>query len=171
LQRERFWHAFQGARWLGVVTWGIAALNPRLMSIVLSGQGGAGCGMCLRERARPVIERWFLDVFPDSKESAVRLAPADFPSGRAGKEGIRRIDRKDARFYRRQMRTLTAIIYPGETSRWMVAYNPETGTTTQGKTVEQALANLKEATALYLAEVDLPERRGALLTTFEVENA
>lgn len=53
----------------------------------------------------------------------------------------------------------------------MVAYNPETGTTTQGKTVEQALANLKEATALYLEEVELPERRGALLTTFEVEDA
>ena len=70
-----------------------------------------------------------------------------------------------------RMRTLTAIIYPGETGRWMVAYNPETGTTTQGKTVEQALANLKEATALYLEEVDLPERRGAMLTTFEVNDA
>lgn len=69
------------------------------------------------------------------------------------------------------MRTLTAIIYPGETGRWLVAYNPETGTTTQGKNVEQALQNLKEATALYLEEVDLPERRGALLTTFEVDNA
>ena len=69
------------------------------------------------------------------------------------------------------MRTLTAIIYPGETGRWLVAYNPETGTTTQGKTVEQALQNLKEATALYLEEADLPDRRGALLTTFEVDNA
>jgi predicted RNase H-like HicB family nuclease len=69
------------------------------------------------------------------------------------------------------MRTLTAIIYPGETCRWLVAYNPETGTTSQGKTVEQALKNLKEATSLYLDEVDLPERGGAVLTTFEVENA
>jgi predicted RNase H-like HicB family nuclease len=69
------------------------------------------------------------------------------------------------------MRTLTAIIYPGETGWWLVAYNPETGTTTQGKTVEQALANLKEATALYREEVDLPDRHGALLTTFEVGNA
>jgi predicted RNase H-like HicB family nuclease len=50
------------------------------------------------------------------------------------------------------MRTLTAIIYPGETARWLVAYNPETGTTTQGQMVGQALANLKEATALYLEE-------------------
>ncbi len=69
------------------------------------------------------------------------------------------------------MRTLTAIIYPGETGRWLVAYNPETGTTTQGKTVEQALQNLKEATALYLEAADLPNRRGALLTTFEVDDA
>ena len=50
------------------------------------------------------------------------------------------------------MKTLTAIIYPGQTGRWLVAFNPETGTTTQGKTVEQALQNLKEAVALCLEE-------------------
>ena len=33
-----------------------------------------------------------------------------------------------------------------------VAHNPETGTTTQGETVEEALANLREATELYLEE-------------------
>ena len=33
-----------------------------------------------------------------------------------------------------------------------VAKCPEVGTTSQGKTVEQALANLKEATELYLEE-------------------
>ena len=33
-----------------------------------------------------------------------------------------------------------------------VALNPETGTTTQGETVEEAVANLKETTALYLSE-------------------
>ncbi len=69
------------------------------------------------------------------------------------------------------MKTLTAVIYPGETGRWLVAYNPETGTTTQGRTVEQALRNLKEATQLYLEEVDLPRRRAAILTTFEVDHA
>lgn len=69
------------------------------------------------------------------------------------------------------MKTLTAIIYPGETKRWLVAYNPETGTTTQGKTVEEALKNLKEATSLFLEEKDLPDRHGAILTTFEVEHA
>ena len=33
-----------------------------------------------------------------------------------------------------------------------VALNPETGTTTQGESIEAALANLREATALYLDE-------------------
>ena len=33
-----------------------------------------------------------------------------------------------------------------------VAFNPETGTTAQGETVEEALANLKEATELYWEE-------------------
>jgi predicted RNase H-like HicB family nuclease len=62
------------------------------------------------------------------------------------------------------MKRLTAIIYPGDTKRWMVAFNPETGTTSQGRTIEQALANLKEATELYLEEKDLPERAPAFLT-------
>lgn len=33
-----------------------------------------------------------------------------------------------------------------------VAHNPETGTTTQGDSVPEALANLREATELYLEE-------------------
>jgi predicted RNase H-like HicB family nuclease len=69
------------------------------------------------------------------------------------------------------MKTLTAVIYPGETGRWLVAFNPETGTTTQGKTVEQALENLKEAVTLFLEEHPAPVRPGAILTTFEVEHA
>ncbi|MGD0261797.1 MAG: type II toxin-antitoxin system HicB family antitoxin [Verrucomicrobiota bacterium] len=48
------------------------------------------------------------------------------------------------------MKRLTAIIYPGETGRWLVAFNPETGTTSQGRTVEQAVQN--PATELYLEE-------------------
>ncbi len=38
-----------------------------------------------------------------------------------------------------------------------VALNPEAGTTTQGETIEEALANLKEATELYLEEFPLPQ--------------
>ena len=49
-----------------------------------------------------------------------------------------------------------------------VAFNPETGTTTQGETVEEALANLREATELYLEEFPLPVTSRPLLTTFEV---
>lgn len=64
--------------------------------------------------------------------------------------------------------TLTAVIYRDSESDWLVANNPETGTTTQGETVEEALANLKEATALFLEEFPQPEPAPALLTTFEV---
>ena len=46
---------------------------------------------------------------------------------------------------------LTAILNPAPEGGY-VAINPETGTTTQGETVEEALANLREATALYLTE-------------------
>jgi predicted RNase H-like HicB family nuclease len=69
------------------------------------------------------------------------------------------------------MKRLTAIIYPGESKRWLVAFNPETGTTSQGRTVEQALANLKEATELYLEENKFTQRSPAFLTTFEVAHA
>lgn len=49
-----------------------------------------------------------------------------------------------------------------------VAFNPETGTTTQGETVEEALANLREATELYLEEFPLTVIGRPLLTTFHV---
>jgi len=46
---------------------------------------------------------------------------------------------------------LTAVLTPAEEGGF-VAMNPETGTTTQGETIEQAIANLTEATSLYLEE-------------------
>ena len=46
---------------------------------------------------------------------------------------------------------LTAVLSPAEEGGF-VALNPETGTTTQGETVEEAVDNLREATTLYLAE-------------------
>ena len=49
-----------------------------------------------------------------------------------------------------------------------VASCPEVGTASQGRTIEEALANLKEATELYLEEFPLKETRHPLLTTFEV---
>jgi predicted RNase H-like HicB family nuclease len=62
---------------------------------------------------------------------------------------------------------LTAVLTPAEEGGY-VALNPETGTTTQGETVEEAVANLKEATALYLAEFPLAARRHPVVTTFSV---
>jgi predicted RNase H-like HicB family nuclease len=63
--------------------------------------------------------------------------------------------------------TLTAVLTPAPEGGY-VALNPETGTTTQGETVAEALSNLKEATELYLEEFPLAPGGNVLLTTFEV---
>lgn len=62
---------------------------------------------------------------------------------------------------------LTAVLIPAEEGG-SVAVNPETGTATQGESVEDALANLREATELYLEEFPLELHGKPLLTTFEV---
>lgn len=62
---------------------------------------------------------------------------------------------------------LTAVLTPAEEGGY-VALNPETGTTTQGDTVEEAVANLREATALYLDEFPMVYRGHPLVTTFSV---
>jgi len=49
-----------------------------------------------------------------------------------------------------------------------VAECPETGTASQGSTIEEAVANLREATELYLEEFPLKSPAHPLLTTFEV---
>lgn len=49
-----------------------------------------------------------------------------------------------------------------------VAECPEVGTVSQGPTIEEAIANLREATALYLDEFPLRQPIRPLLTTFEV---
>jgi len=48
-----------------------------------------------------------------------------------------------------------------------VAECPEVGTVSQGYTIEEAIANLKEATELYLEEFSPPETERPLITTFE----
>jgi predicted RNase H-like HicB family nuclease len=63
-------------------------------------------------------------------------------------------------------RTFTALIHKED--EWYVADYSEVGTVSQGRTVEEAIANLKEATELYLEEFPLPETNHPLLTTFEV---
>ena len=62
--------------------------------------------------------------------------------------------------------TLTAVLTPDPEGGY-VAHNPETGTTTQGDSVCEALSNLKEATELFLEEFPL-EVVSPLMTTFEV---
>lgn len=58
---------------------------------------------------------------------------------------------------------LTAVLTPAEEGGY-IALNPETGSTTQGESVEEAVANLKEATALYLSEFPLPRRCNGVST-------
>jgi len=55
--------------------------------------------------------------------------------------------------------------------RWYVAECPEVGTVSQGLSVEQAIANLKEATELYLEEFPRPHGAQPILTTFEARYA
>lgn len=64
------------------------------------------------------------------------------------------------------VRTFTAILHKEDDL--YVAECPEVGTVSQGPTIEEALANLKEATELYLEEFPLSDTGRPLLTTFEV---
>ena len=52
-----------------------------------------------------------------------------------------------------------------------VAECPEVGTVSQGKTVEEAVANLKEATELYLEEFPPQQSGRPLVTVFEARYA
>lgn len=60
---------------------------------------------------------------------------------------------------------LTAVLTRAEEGGY-VALNPETGTTTQGESVEEAIMNLTEATALYLSEFPMPTLGHPLVTMF-----
>ncbi|MBI4830629.1 MAG: type II toxin-antitoxin system HicB family antitoxin [Candidatus Lindowbacteria bacterium] len=62
-------------------------------------------------------------------------------------------------------RTFTAVIHREEDL--YVAECPEVGTVSQGYDIDEAIANLKEATELYLEEFPLEETAKPLLTTFE----
>ena len=62
---------------------------------------------------------------------------------------------------------VTAILTPAEEGGY-VALNPETGATSQGDTVEEALANLREAVELYLEEFPMNFAATPLVTTFNI---
>lgn len=60
----------------------------------------------------------------------------------------------------------TAIIHKEEDM--YVANCPEVGTVSQGKSIEEAIVNLKEATELYLEESEPKEISHPIVATFEV---
>ncbi len=64
------------------------------------------------------------------------------------------------------MLALTAVIHKEEDM--YVAECPEVGTASQGRTIEGAVENLKEATELYLEEFPLKTKDRTFITTFEV---
>ncbi|HKV56815.1 MAG TPA: type II toxin-antitoxin system HicB family antitoxin [Ktedonobacteraceae bacterium] len=67
------------------------------------------------------------------------------------------------------VRTFTAVLYKEDDL--YIAECPEVGTASQGHTIEEAIANLKEATELYLEEFPLRDVGKTLLTTFEATYA
>ena len=64
------------------------------------------------------------------------------------------------------METFTAVIKKDEDV--YVAECPEVGTVSQGKNIDEAIENLKEATELYLEDFPLKNKSKPLMTTFEV---
>ena len=64
-------------------------------------------------------------------------------------------------------RKLSAVVH--KEGKWYVAECPEVGTVSQGKTPEEAVKNLNEATELYLEEFPTPEKtEPSFMTLFEV---
>lgn len=63
------------------------------------------------------------------------------------------------------VRTFIAVLHKEDDL--IVAECPEVGTVNQGHTIEEAIANLKEATELFLEEFPLPDASPPLLTVFE----
>lgn len=63
----------------------------------------------------------------------------------------------------------TAVIHLEEDI--YVAQCPEVGTVSQGDSIEEVIANLKEATELYLEEFPLTENKLPITTTFEASYA
>lgn len=62
---------------------------------------------------------------------------------------------------------LTAVLLPAPEGGF-TALNPETGTTSQGESVEEAIANLREATELFLEEFPQRVSGSPVVTIFEV---
>jgi predicted RNase H-like HicB family nuclease len=61
--------------------------------------------------------------------------------------------------------TLSAIIH--READWFVVECPELGTASKGRTIEEALANLREATELYVEEQPDPDLGPARVSVLE----
>lgn len=110
-----------------------------------------------------------------SKSYYVRAALADYleasedryvsePRGTYGDQTIRKVPEGAGEM---RLLQLTAVLLPAEEGGF-VALNPETGTTSQGQAISDALANLRAATKLHLEEFSSVPYGRALLTTFEI---
>lgn len=67
------------------------------------------------------------------------------------------------------LRVFTAVLH--KENDLYVAECPEVGTVSQGHTIEEAVANLQEATELYLEEFPLRDVSRPWVTTFEAHCA
>ena len=67
------------------------------------------------------------------------------------------------------MQTYTAVVHREDS--WYVAECAELGVVSQGKSLDEAIANLKEATELYLEEFPPAAPQRAVITTFDVTYA
>ena len=63
-------------------------------------------------------------------------------------------------------RTFTAVVH--QEDDLFVAECPEVGTVSQGPSLDEAIANLREATELYVEEFGSPKPSRPLITTFDV---
>jgi len=62
---------------------------------------------------------------------------------------------------------LTAVLMPAAEGGF-TALNPETGTTSEGESIEEAVANLREATELYMEEFPIGTVGQPVITTFQI---
>ena len=70
--------------------------------------------------------------------------------------------------YKMANKTLTVVLHQEEDM--FVAECPEVGTVSQGRSVEEAIENLKEATELYLEEFPVAEKAKPIVSFFEVKS-
>ena len=67
------------------------------------------------------------------------------------------------------IKMLTAVLHKEDDM--YVAECPGIGTISQGYSIDESLANLKEATELYLEEFPIPKIDKVLMTTFEAADS